>query len=168
LISVPEQDWVVKVDWKNGKGSGNILWRLGRGGDFKLDSADQDAWFSYAHDVGYEPAGSDTLTVADDANIQFKKDKKTGSRAQIWKLDEAKRVATPVYNVDLGVHSRCCGSMQTLKNGNYSTVSGWVPTMYGRTVETDKDGKILFAIDVHGALVYRSFRVEDMYSAPVK
>jgi hypothetical protein len=43
-----------------------------------------------------------------------------------------------------------------------------VPTLYGRTVETDKNGKVLFAIDVQGAIVYRSFRVEDMYSAPSK
>jgi arylsulfate sulfotransferase len=168
LISVPEQDWVVKVDWKNGKGSGKVLWRLGKGGDFKLESGGEDAWFSYAHDVGYEPAGSNTITIADDANIQFKNDKKTGTRAQIWKLDEEKRVATLAYNVDLGLHTRCCGSMQTLKNGNYTTVAGWVPTMFGRTVETDHNGKILFAIDLQGALVYRSFRVEDMYSAPMK
>jgi arylsulfate sulfotransferase len=168
LVSIPEQDWVVKVDWKNGKGSGKILWRLGRGGDFKLASGDDDAWFSYAHDVGYEPAGSNTLTIADDAHSQFEKDKKTGTRSQIWKLDEEKRIATLAYNVDLGVHSICCGSMQTLKNGNYTTVSGWVPTLHGRTVVSDKNGKVLFAIDLQGALVYRSFRVEDMYSAPMK
>ena len=168
LVSIPEQDWVVKVDWKNGKGTGNILWRLGRGGDFKLEGANEDAWFSYAHDVGYEPVGSDTLTVADDANIQFKKDQKTGTRAQVWKLDETNHVAKLVYNVDLGTHSRCCGSMQMLKSGGYSTVSGWAPTLHGRTVETDKNGNILYAIDVQGAMVYRSFRVDDMYSAPSK
>jgi len=123
---------------------------------------------SHAHDVGYEPSGSDTLTISDDANIQFKKDKHTGTRAQVWKLDEAHRVAKLVYNVDLGVHSRCCGSMQRLKNGDYSSLSGWAPTSYGRTVETDQDGKTVFAIDVQGAIVYRSFRVDDMYSAPSK
>jgi hypothetical protein len=98
--------------------------------------------------------------------MQFKNDKKTGTRAQVWRLDEAHRIAKLVYNVDLGVHSRCCGSMQRLKNGGYSSVSGWVPPY--RTVEMDQDGKIVFAIDVQGAIVYRSFRVEDMYSAPSK
>lgn len=168
LISVPEQDWVLKVDWKNGKGSGKILWHLGRNGDFKLEPNDENLWFSYAHDVGYEPAGSDSLTISDNASIQFKNDKKTGARAQVWKVDEAHRVAQVVYNVDLGVHTKCCGSMQRLKNGGYSSVSGWVPTLYGRTVETDQDAKIVFAIDVQGAIVYRSFRVDDMYSAPSK
>jgi hypothetical protein len=164
LISIPEQDWVVKVDWKDGKGSGKIVWRLGKDGDFKLESAAANSWFSYAHDVGYEPAGSDILTIMD--NNQ--RDPKAGSRAQAWKINEEKRVATLLYNADLGVHVNCCGSMQVLKGGGYSTVAGWVPTQYGRTVETDKDGKVVFAMDVEDVIVYRSFRVDDMYSAPVK
>jgi hypothetical protein len=168
LISVPEQDWVVKVDWKNGTGSGKVVWRLGKGGDFKVESAGKDPWFSFAHDVGYEPAGSNTLTISDNADSIYKNDNKTGARAQIWKLDEEKRIATLAYNVGLGVHTNCCGSIQALKSGGYSSVSGWVLPLYGRTVETDQDGKVRFAIDVEGAVVYRSFRVEDMYSAPNK
>jgi hypothetical protein len=164
LISVPEQNWVVKVDWKNGKGSGKILWRLGKNGDFKVESTDKNPWFSYAHDVGYEPVGSDVLTVMD--NNQ--KDEKAGSRAQVWKVDEENHIAKLVYNGDLGVRVNCCGSMQMLNNGGYSTVTGWVVPMYAKTVETDRDGKVVFALDVEGAIVYRSFRVQDMYSAPVK
>ena len=57
--------------------------------------------------------------------------------------------------------------MQLLKSGNYSAVSGWALPMFGRTAEVDRDGKVLFAMDVEGAIVYRSFRVDDMYSAPV-
>jgi hypothetical protein len=37
----------------------------------------------------------------------------------------------------------------------------------GRTEEADRDGKVLFSMDVERATVYRSFRVDDMYSAPV-
>jgi len=166
---VPEQDWVVKVDWKNGKGSGQVLWRLGKDGDFQVESTEKNPWFSFQHDVGYEPAGSNILTVLDDAPGMHEKDKKAGTRAQVWKLDEEKLIATLIYNnVDLGVHSICCGSIQTLPTGGYSSQSGWVLPSYGRTVETDKDSKIVFAVDVDGAVVYRSYRVADMYSAPVK
>jgi hypothetical protein len=156
------------VDYKDGKGSGRILWRLGKGGDFKVESTEADPWFSFAHDVGYEPAGSNTITVSDNASAIYEKDKKTGSRAQVWKLDEEKRIATLAYNVDLGIHTRCCGSMQTLKNGNYTSIAGWALPLYGHTVETDKAGKVLFATDVEGAIVYRTYRVDDMYSAPGK
>ena len=31
LVSIRHQNWVVKVDYQDGKGSGGILWRLGRG-----------------------------------------------------------------------------------------------------------------------------------------
>ncbi len=36
----------------------------GEGGDFKTDSKDEYPWFSYQHDVAFEPAGSDTPAVA--------------------------------------------------------------------------------------------------------
>jgi arylsulfate sulfotransferase len=170
LVSIPEQDWIVKVDWKDGKGSGKILWRLGKGGDFKVESKDPDPWFSYAHDVGFEPAGSENLTLMDDSHFRNKKDKKAESRAQMWNLDEKNLKATLVYNADLAGYSMCCGSFQILKGGGYSAVTGWVDPVspHGRTVETDKEGKIVFVMELEGVIEYRSFRADDMYSAPVK
>jgi hypothetical protein len=170
LVSIPEQDWVLKVDWKNGKGSGKILWRLGKGGDFKPDAKDPNPWFSYVHDVGFEPLGSNLLTVLDDSDFNHGKDASVESRAQVWKLDEEKLTAILAYNVNLGGFSICCGSMQVLKNGGYSSVVGWIDmeSPHGRTVETDKNGKIVYAIELEGVLVYRSYRLDDMYSAPVK
>jgi arylsulfate sulfotransferase len=170
LVSIPEQDWIVKVDWKNGKGSGKILWRLGKGGDFKVDSKDPTPWFSYAHDVGFEPAGSNTLTLMDDAHAKHQKDQNSESRGQVWKLDEEKLTATLALNADLGGYSFCCGSMQVLKGGGYNSVVGGIDftSVHGRLVEIDKDGKTVFAAEAEGVIVYRSFRVEDLYSAPVK
>ena len=34
LYSMRNQDWVIKIDYENGSGSGNILWHLGNAGDF--------------------------------------------------------------------------------------------------------------------------------------
>lgn len=36
IVSMRHQNWVVKVDYNNGSGTGNIIWHLGEGGDFKL------------------------------------------------------------------------------------------------------------------------------------
>jgi arylsulfate sulfotransferase len=170
LVSIPEQDWIAKVDWKNGKGSGKILWRLGKGGDFKVEAKDPNPWFSYAHDVGFEPAGSNTLTLMDDNNFNSRKDEKAQSRAQVWTLDEQNLKATLSYNANLGAHSLCCGSMQTLRDGGYSSEAGFVDpaSVHGRAVEVDKDGKTVFAIEIEGVIVYRTFRMSDMYSPPVK
>jgi len=40
LISMPEQNWVLKIDWHDGKGTGKILWRLGEEGDFTAKTTD--------------------------------------------------------------------------------------------------------------------------------
>jgi arylsulfate sulfotransferase len=167
IISQPEQNWVLKIDWKNGKGSGKVLWRLGKDGDFKADSKDPNPWFAYQHDAGFEPVGSDLLTLVDDGDTTGR-DAKAVVRAQVWKLDEEKHVATLVYNAPLGIHTFCCGSIQTLKHGGYSSVAGASLPLHGRTAETDKDGKVVLAMDILGNIDYRSFRVDDMYSAPIK
>jgi hypothetical protein len=55
-----------------------------------------------------------------------------------------------------------------LKNGGFSSVAGASLPLHGRTAETDKDGKVVLAMDLVGNIDYRSFRVADMYSAPSK
>src|SRR6266850_1347617 len=53
LVSSRHQDWVFKVDYKNGAGTGNILWRLGLNGDFTFNNFNNDPypWFSHQHDA---------------------------------------------------------------------------------------------------------------------
>jgi hypothetical protein len=170
LMSMPEQNWVAKIDWKNGKGSGKVLWRLGEGGDFKAISNDPDPWFSFQHDAGFEPVGSNLLTVLDDGHERFKKDPKAHNRGQVWKLDEENKTATLMHNADLGVYAVAVGSAQTLKNGNYSFEAGFInpDSIYSRAIETSPEGKVVYAQQLEGQIEYRSFRVADMYSAPPK
>ena len=167
---MPEQNWVLKIDWKNGKGTGKILWRLGEGGDFKAISDDPDPWFSFQHDAGFEPAGSNLISILDDGHTRFKKDPKAHNRGQVWKLDEEARTATLVHNADLGVYAIAVGSAQTLTNGGHSFEAGFInpASPYSRAVETSPDGKVVYAQQVDGLIVYRSFRVADLYTAPVK
>ncbi len=170
LISMPEQNWVLKIDWRNGKGTGKILWRLGEGGDFTAKSDDPDPWFSFQHDPGFEPAGSNLLSILDDGHTRFKKDPKAHNRGQVWKLDEQAHTATLVHNADLGVYAIAVGSAQTLSNGGHTFEAGFIDLAapYGRAVETSPEGKVVYAQQVDGTIVYRSFRVPDLYTAPVK
>ena len=32
LISLGNQDWVIKIDYGRGRGDGHVIWRLGQGG----------------------------------------------------------------------------------------------------------------------------------------
>ena len=171
LASMPEQNWVIKVDYKNGKGSGKVLWRLGKDGDFTAKSDDRSPWFSYEHDAAFEPTGSNVLTLLDNGRARFESDKNSTTRGQAWRLDEEKLTATLVKNFNLQAYSSAVGSAQTLKNGAYSFEAGFIDNTIsnrGRMVEVDGDGRIVFAIDVHGPIVYRSFRIENLYSAPTK
>ena len=50
LFSLRHQSWVIKIDYQNGTGSGNVLWRLGYQGDFALaQGSDPSLWFSFQH-----------------------------------------------------------------------------------------------------------------------
>jgi hypothetical protein len=169
LLSLPEQDWVIKLDYSDGKGSGKVLWRLGHEGDFKTTSTDDYPWFSYEHDAGFEPPGSDTLVVLDNGPRHKKKNEKANTRGQVWKLDETARTATLVANLDLGVFSPFVGSAQRLNNGNFHFMTGVVledTSIAGRSLEVAPDGKIVSSLQMNGAVIYRSNRVANLYTPP--
>ena len=62
----------MKVDYRDGGGTGNILWKLGQGGDFKLQGAvDPTDWFYAQHDVNFvssNTTGSFKLAVMDNGD----------------------------------------------------------------------------------------------------
>jgi len=49
LLSIRHQSWIIKIDYANGTGTGNILWKLGEGGDFSLSGGDPSQWFYAQH-----------------------------------------------------------------------------------------------------------------------
>jgi arylsulfate sulfotransferase len=54
LLSMRHQNWVIKINFLDGKGSGDVMWRLGEGGDFKLVGAtDPTDWFYAQHGMNY-------------------------------------------------------------------------------------------------------------------
>ena len=54
LLSMRHQNWIIKIEYLDGTGSGKILWRLGEGGDFKLvGGTDPTDWFYAQHGMSY-------------------------------------------------------------------------------------------------------------------
>ncbi len=54
LLSMRHQNWIIKIDFNDGQGSGNVLWHLGEGGDFKLvGGTDPTDWFYAQHGMQY-------------------------------------------------------------------------------------------------------------------
>jgi hypothetical protein len=163
LYSARSQDWVIKIDYKQGKGNGAVVWRLGKDGDFQIDSTDPNPWFSHQHDPQFQFTNMSELTVFDNGNTRYEADQSITSRGQVYYIDEEKRVATPVLNADLGTYSLALGSSQKLANGNYHFNSGWGPGGTAQSIEVDPSGKIVYAIQA-GVQQYRTFRMSDIYT----
>ncbi|MGB7266339.1 MAG: aryl-sulfate sulfotransferase [Terracidiphilus sp.] len=54
LLSMRHQNWIIKINFLDGTGSGAVMWRLGEGGDFKLVGAtDPTDWFYAQHGMSY-------------------------------------------------------------------------------------------------------------------
>ena len=164
LYSIRHQDWVIKIDYSNGQGSGDIMWRLGKDGDFQINSSDPFPWFSHQHDAEYEFNNGWTLTVFDNGNLRYEMDPDAHSRGQVLRLDERNRVADLVLNADLGAYSNALGSAQRLPNGRYHFDVGWIRGgNTSRSVEVDSSGSLVYSIQV-ATTEYRSFRMRDLYT----
>ena len=70
LYSSRHQDWLAKIAYQYGSGDGHVLWRMGKDGDFNIDSTDPYPWFSHQHDGNFETADPSRLMVFDNGNTR--------------------------------------------------------------------------------------------------
>lgn len=169
LVSTRNQDWVYKVDYQNGSGTGNILWRLGLGGDFTMTSALNYPWFSHQHDVKYEYGGTRFLSVFDNGNLRQAQFPNATSRGQVLSIDETNMQVTVKLNAILGVFSVGLGSAQLLPNGNYLFQAGLTDTripQYSYAIEVTPTGVPVY--NMQGLGSYRAFGMSNLYSVPVQ
>jgi len=86
LVSMRAQDWVIKIAYSDGTGDGHVVWRLGQGGDFTINSSDPNPWFSHQHDVRY--INNTTILVFDNGNTRHATNPNANSRGQELVLNE--------------------------------------------------------------------------------
>jgi arylsulfate sulfotransferase len=138
LLSIRHQNWIVKIDFNDGQGSGNVLWRLGEGGDFKLaGGTDPTDWFYAQHGMSYftpNTTGDFKLALFDNGNDRTFPSPtgqvtcKPGappsaqcySTVPIFEVNEANRTATLVTHYMPGPvdFSYFGGTTQLLANGD--------------------------------------------------
>lgn len=166
LFSMRHQDWVVKIDFRDGTGSGDVLWKIGKDGDFTIDSTDPWPWFSHQHNAQFDGT---RLLVYDNGNTRYVANGESGnSRGQVYVVDENARTARLELNADLGEYSTALGSAQRLSNGNYHFLSGIINNgadTTSQSVEVSPDGMIRYIFQVAGTM-YRSFRMPDLFNPP--
>src|SRR5262249_25998089 len=164
VLSIRHQDWVVKVDYRGGQGDGHVIWRLGQDGDFTLNSADPNPWFSHQHNAHY--LDDHTIILFDNGDTRQASDPTAHSRGQVWTLDETTMTATPVLNADLGSYSLAFGAAQRLSNGNYSFtlgISGSAPgSPPAHTIEVTPTGTKTYDLQAN-TLEYRTYRARTLY-----
>jgi hypothetical protein len=169
LLSIRNQDWIIKIDYRDGTGTGEVIWRLGPEGDFSIASGDQTQWFTHQHDPNY--AGENKLVVYDNGNTRCRTNPDLCfSRGQVYIIDEKNKIAHLSLNTNLGSYSDVVGSAQALLNGNFHFNSGvnlklFPFHFYGKSTEVLPDGKPSYSMRF-GSPVMRSFRLEDLYAIP--
>ena len=168
LVSVRDQNWVVKIDYNNGIGTGDILWRLGIGGDFKLSGTQGISfpWFSGQHDAGFVDNQELTFMVFDDGTTRHSQ-QGGDSRGQVWSIDQTNMIATLVLNADLGAYSPSLGSAQLLQNGDYMFQSGNIKSGSSIMVQNSEftpTGTNVYEFQSVGPVPsYRAWRMTDLY-----
>ncbi len=164
LYSSRHQDWLIKIDYANGEGDGQVIWKLGKEGDFTYAGNDPYPWFSHQHDGNFESANR--IAVFDNGNVRVVAAGGGNSRGQVIEVDEQNRTAKLVLNADLGVFAAAVGSAQRLLNGNYHFDAGYVSGPAGLAAyafEVNRFGQTISSIKAD-TLIYRSIRMTDMYT----
>lgn len=160
IVSMRSQDWVIKIDYAHGVGTGRILWRLGKFGDFTLEAAGASPWFSHQHDVRY--VDDSTIVLFDNGNTRQRRQPNAHSRGQLLTLDERAMRATLRVNADLGEYAQALGGAQRLPNGNLVLTSG----INERTIEVTPRGAKTFVLKMNmPGFQYRSYVFRTLYRA---
>jgi arylsulfate sulfotransferase len=194
IWSSRHQDWLFKIDYKDGKGTGNILWRMGPSGDFTFTNTYNDPWpwFSHQHDAGLENGGKGPLTIFDNGNTRVSlPNLSTGgipglggncnpndchSRGMALTFDEAAMTTSVAVNgvsADLGAFSAAMGSAQSLSNGNFFFENPIVlvnlTTINGNSMEIGPlpvVGPANVILNVAGPEHYRGWQMVSLYFPP--
>jgi arylsulfate sulfotransferase len=187
LLSMRHQSWILKIDYADGTGTGDILWKLGDDGDFAITGGDTKDWFYAQHFPHLESTNADgsqmTLAVFDNGNLRLANNGQDCtqtfsptssasatcfSRATLFDVNETSMVATLNWQYPTGFYSWWGGSVGTLTNGDVefdmatvSTVA--TPASQVMEVTSDDAAKTVWQLNVTGANAYRAYRIPSLY-----
>lgn len=183
LLSMRHQNWVIKIDFNDGKGSGNVLWRLGQGGDFKLvGGTDPTDWFYAQHGLswftqnttgvfrlGVMDNGNDRMYPGSTGQVVCKPYAATSSQCystvDVLEINESNRTATIVthYVPPDTDFSFFGGDTQQLENGDIH--ADFCAPLTGSLVqELDPTGtNVIWQATTPGANQFRVDRLPSLY-----
>ncbi len=180
LVSIRHQNWIVKVDYANGAGTGNVLWRLGPEGDFQLiNGTDPQDWFYAQHApsfVGPNTAGRFSLIMMDngDDRVLSSGDQCNGTSGPacyttipVLAIDEAAKTATLNFHliVPNEKYSLWGGDAIQLANGNYEYDLCAEPNSSSEVNEVlpTPTANLVWRMTSIGQNFYRASRIPSLY-----
>jgi hypothetical protein len=179
IMSLRDQDWVIKISYTNGTGDGHVIWTLGNesnlgpGNSFAMLNTPgiPSPWFGHQHDVEVQAtAVPKLLMLFDNGNTRQATDPSADSRGQVLSINETSWTADIYMNVDFSFYAAGYGTAQLLDNGNYwwqTGAAGGKKTTYPiRASEyfpllSTFTGKEVYSIDFADT-AYRSFRLTSL------
>jgi len=183
LLSMRNQSWILKIDYENGTGGGDILWRLGEGGDMTLTEGHPADWFYAQHYPNLLSVNGSTLTLAifDDGNQRLNDDDvpcegyvypDCYSRATIFQIDEDTKVATLEWAYQPGYFTFWGGSIGVMDNGDVEFDASQplglnVLESIVMEVTRTPDPQVVWQMDVTGGSAYRGLRIPSLYPGVV-
>ncbi len=189
LLSMRHQSWVLKIDYNNGLGSGNVIWRLGYQGDFALTNAlvptdDPSLWFSFQHfpSLITQNGPQTMLGIWDNGD---KRVLNTNGRIcgaiphlavfpvpTIFQLDESAMVANLFWADPLQYFGFWGGSINQLGNGNveFDLNDPIIPPSAGvasqvQEITQTANPQVVWQMDITPITsnAYRAYRVPSLY-----
>ncbi len=181
IVSIRHQNWIVKVDYQNGAGTGNVLWKLGEGGDFQLmNGVDPTDWFYAQHDAvftGNSTAGIFNLALMDNGD-----DREFPAGVQCGGAGAPACLYTTVPVMQINERAMTASFLfhQILPSTLYSSFAGNTEVLNNTDVEYDINGNSapgasifevtqqpvpasVWQMNIIGTYDYRAFRMPSLY-----
>jgi hypothetical protein len=151
LLSCRNLDEIIKIDYQNGAGTGDIIWRLGgKHGQSYFEMQPGGQWFSHQHDVRRLPNGN--ITVFDNGNLNDPVESRPAefqlnltppmTVTQVWE----NRHTPALFGMVIGLHRRLSNGNAFVSWGNSRTVS-----------EIQLNGTIEWELQLIGGFSYRGY-----------
>jgi arylsulfate sulfotransferase len=180
LLSMRHQSWILKIDYNNGQGTGNVLWHLGYQGDFTLlGGTDPTDWFYAQHEPTFATAnttGKFSLAIMDNGNDRvFSSGVTCGvqgsppclySSSLLLQIDEDAKTATIAFHYLPDEFSAWGGGALQLANGNLEAdFNAGAPGGFSDIFEVapGTTPEVIWHLRTSAQNAYRGFRMPSLY-----
>jgi arylsulfate sulfotransferase len=183
IVSIRNQNWIIKVKYADGTGDGSVLWHLGEGGDFALvGGTDPTDWQYAQHDPSFfsqNTSGVFSLGAMDNGNDRiFPSAVSCGSSGAppcfyttvpVWQIDENAKTAKLTFHQILpaSLYNNFGGNTEQLVNGNVEYdlcgVGVYPSGSFVYEVTQASNPQTVWTMHVMGTDLYRAFRIPSFY-----